>query len=219
MKYILTVLMLSVAFNVGAVSHFDTAKDIPSQELIAELTKLYNERIKDKVVISVTVEGHTDQRSSSAYNQKLSERRATTVKNELIKLGVPKGVISAVGKGESELLTTGTTDLDHAMNRRVVVTVKTDKDLMVTSISEGATKCEEKVVEKMVVKKHLLSVMILPSYVAKTTVDGSEATAIAKGVLVPAIGYQYQMDSGLVPLLGVSLEKKPGVGIGLGYEF
>lgn len=51
-------------------------------------------------VRSVRVEGHTDFMGSDAYNQKLSERRATTVANYLVSQGVDAGKISAEGFGE-----------------------------------------------------------------------------------------------------------------------
>lgn len=51
---------------------------------------------------TVTVTGHTDRIGSEAYNQKLSERRAKQVANYLAAQGVDAGIISAVGKGESE---------------------------------------------------------------------------------------------------------------------
>lgn len=51
---------------------------------------------------SVTVTGHTDRIGSESYNQKLSERRAKQVADYLATQGVDAGIISAVGKGESE---------------------------------------------------------------------------------------------------------------------
>ncbi|MCY1370438.1 Outer membrane protein A [compost metagenome] len=50
----------------------------------------------------MTVEGHTDRLGSDSYNQKLSEERATAVKNYLVTSGKLDGSkISAVGKGET----------------------------------------------------------------------------------------------------------------------
>jgi OmpA-OmpF porin, OOP family len=51
---------------------------------------------------AVIVTGHTDRIGSDAYNQKLSERRATQVKDYLAAQGVDQSIIEAVGKGESE---------------------------------------------------------------------------------------------------------------------
>jgi len=51
---------------------------------------------------TVTVTGHTDRIGSDKYNQKLSERRAKMVADYLASQGVDAGIITAVGKGESE---------------------------------------------------------------------------------------------------------------------
>jgi len=68
--------------------------------------------------------GHTDERGSHAYNQTLSENRAHTVKVELERQ-FPSlfGRIEARGRGESELLYHGNTEVDHMLNRRVRVTL------------------------------------------------------------------------------------------------
>jgi len=49
----------------------------------------------------VTVTGHTDRLGSTAYNQKLSERRATMVAKYLASQGVSSDIIAATGRGES----------------------------------------------------------------------------------------------------------------------
>ena len=66
----------------------------------------------------IEVGGHTDTRGSEEYNQRLSERRAEAVKNELISNGVLPDRIKAVGYGESRPISS-----DHAMNRRVEITI------------------------------------------------------------------------------------------------
>ena len=54
----------------------------------------------------VTVEGHTDRLGSTAYNQRLSEQRANSVKTYLVTSGgVDATKVSAVGKGESTAVT------------------------------------------------------------------------------------------------------------------
>ncbi len=55
---------------------------------------------------SVIAIGHTDPLGSKAYNQKLSERRADTVKQYLTSKGIASDRISASGKGMSELKVT-----------------------------------------------------------------------------------------------------------------
>ncbi len=67
-------------------------------ELDAAAQKLIDNADVDLVLVT----GHTDRIGSIAYNQKLSERRANTVKEYLISQGVDASRLRAVGKGESE---------------------------------------------------------------------------------------------------------------------
>lgn len=53
----------------------------------------------------ILVVGHTDRLGSDKYNLRLSERRAQTVRKELIKLGLDGKKIKAIGKGKSEPIT------------------------------------------------------------------------------------------------------------------
>jgi outer membrane protein OmpA-like peptidoglycan-associated protein len=60
-----------------------------------------NNYIKDTVE-GIALTGHTDRLGSDAYNQRLSERRAKTVKNYLVKKGVDGSKITDEGRGERE---------------------------------------------------------------------------------------------------------------------
>lgn len=68
---------------------------------------------------TVSVNGHTDDVGSDAYNQKLSERRAQAVRDYLVKAGLPAEILSVTGHGKARPLVTGTTDAARAKNRRV----------------------------------------------------------------------------------------------------
>ena len=70
---------------------------------------------------SILVVGHTDTSGSDRYNQKLSERRANVVANELVRNGIEPAMISAVGKGEQELLVQTGDGAREPQNRRVEV--------------------------------------------------------------------------------------------------
>jgi outer membrane protein OmpA-like peptidoglycan-associated protein len=65
------------------------------------------------------VEGHTDANGRADYNQRLSGRRAASVKDLLVQLGIPPGRLVAVGKGSSE--PANTSDPLAPENRRVRV--------------------------------------------------------------------------------------------------
>jgi OOP family OmpA-OmpF porin len=72
----------------------------------------------------VIATGHTDSRGTDAYNQKLSERRAATVKEYLVSKGIPASKITTIGKGESQPVATNKTDEGRQKNRRVDIEFK-----------------------------------------------------------------------------------------------
>ncbi len=76
-----------------------------------------------KKVTAIKVVGHTDSKGSVAYNQKLSERRAATVRNYLVKSGVPANMISAFGEGEMNPVASNATAEGRQLNRRVNISV------------------------------------------------------------------------------------------------
>lgn len=71
----------------------------------------------------VRVEGHTDWIGSDAYNQKLSERRAASVRNYLIGKGIAADRLIAVGYGEARPIADNNTTQGRARNRRTEFTV------------------------------------------------------------------------------------------------
>ncbi len=74
---------------------------------------------------SFVLVGHTDKRGSRAYNQTLSEKRADSVKMELErKFPSLAGRLQTRGRGESNLLYNGDTEVDHQLNRRVKVVIE-----------------------------------------------------------------------------------------------
>lgn len=66
----------------------------------------------------VLIEGHTDQSGSQRYNQKLSEARASAVREALVRLGVAPERLVAYGRGETQ-----PASRQPAVNRRVVLRV------------------------------------------------------------------------------------------------
>ncbi len=71
----------------------------------------------------IICEGHTDSRGTVERNELLSFKRAQAVKNYLIKLGVDKDRIIAVGRGSRMPIATNETAEGRAKNRRVVMTL------------------------------------------------------------------------------------------------
>ena len=68
--------------------------------------------------LKVDVAGHTDAVGTDGYNQGLSERRATVVKQYLQQKGVDGGRITLQAYGESRPKATNDTDEGRALNRR-----------------------------------------------------------------------------------------------------
>jgi OOP family OmpA-OmpF porin len=75
-------------------------------------------------VDKIDVVGHTDSIGSDAYNQALSERRASTVKNYLAEKGVPASKIVTKGMGESQPVADNKTSDGRQLNRRVEIAVE-----------------------------------------------------------------------------------------------
>lgn len=73
--------------------------------------------------IKVEIDGHTDAKGSDAYNQKLSERRAQSVKDYLSSRGVDLARMSFIGFGESKPIASNDTDEGRELNRRVELKV------------------------------------------------------------------------------------------------
>lgn len=71
--------------------------------------------MKQNPELRLSVVGYCDYTASEEYNQKLSERRANAVKDQLIKLGVEESRLTDYGKGK----TTAFGDLKSGVNRRV----------------------------------------------------------------------------------------------------
>ena len=100
---------MSVFFNINKAT-VASRKDLVNVKGLADYAKENN--------ANLVVTGYADSATgSAAYNQKLSERRAETVANELVKMGVSRDQITTEGKG-------GVKDLSPvSYNRRATVKI------------------------------------------------------------------------------------------------
>jgi outer membrane protein OmpA-like peptidoglycan-associated protein len=73
--------------------------------------------------LHLQVEGYTDSTGTEAFNQKLSEQRADTVREFLIGQGLPPDIVTSVGYGEQYPVASNDTSAGRAMNRRVEMVV------------------------------------------------------------------------------------------------
>lgn len=76
----------------------------------------YMEQNPDKTAV---ISGYTDSTGSAAYNQKLSEKRAQSVKNEIVKQGISSERLEAKGYGEEKPIASNKTREGRQKNRRV----------------------------------------------------------------------------------------------------
>lgn len=82
-------------------AYFDFDKSNLTDESRSKLNDVA-QQIKAYNVEVITVSGHADRIGTEQYNEALSQRRADTVKAELVKLGVDESKIFTEAKGESE---------------------------------------------------------------------------------------------------------------------
>ncbi|HEF4758386.1 TPA: OmpA family protein [Pseudomonas putida] len=76
-------------------------------------------KLLDADVVSIKVVGHTDSVGADAYNQALSERRASSVAQYLLSQGVAPNKLTSEGKGETQPVADNETEEGRAKNRRV----------------------------------------------------------------------------------------------------
>ncbi|WP_113639651.1 OmpA family protein [Nubsella zeaxanthinifaciens] len=92
------------------------------KDAVADLNKV-NDFLTSMPNVKMELVAHTDARGSAAYNQVLSDKRANSAKDYLLNKGVGVDRLTAVGKGETELLNQCTdgvkcTEAQHQLNRR-----------------------------------------------------------------------------------------------------
>jgi OOP family OmpA-OmpF porin len=78
----------------------------------------------------IEVQAHTDYKGSGEANLKLSEQRASSVRDYLVSQGVRENRLIAKGYGESQPIADNKTEEGRAKNRRVELKVITDEPVM-----------------------------------------------------------------------------------------
>jgi outer membrane protein OmpA-like peptidoglycan-associated protein len=101
---------------------FDLNKSDIRPDAGLELSKVFDV-MQQNPNIKVDIRSHTDSRQSSDYNRKLSDRRAKSTMEWLVKNGIDRKRLTAKGYGESQLLNkcadgVKCTEAEHQANRR-----------------------------------------------------------------------------------------------------
>ncbi|MCE7056977.1 OmpA family protein [Algoriphagus sp. AGSA1] len=98
--------------------YYDLDKAEIRPDAALELDKLV-QILKDNPSIRIELSSHTDDRSSDAYNQDLSQRRAQSAVDYIVSQGISADRLVAKGYGESQLIIeNATTEEEHQVNRR-----------------------------------------------------------------------------------------------------
>lgn len=100
----------------------------------------------DKLVIvlnnypdtDIELQGHTDSKGTEAYNQTLSEKRATSVSGYLVGKGINSSRLTIKGFGETVPKYTNDTDEGRALNRRVEFLITANEKMKAEAEKEAA---------------------------------------------------------------------------------
>jgi peptidoglycan-associated lipoprotein len=99
---------------------YDQATISPEGQQILERQATWLKRYSQ---VSVTIEGHCDERGTREYNLALGERRAQAVKNILVALGIPAARIQTISYGKERPIIVGSDEAGYAQNRVGITTV------------------------------------------------------------------------------------------------
>lgn len=111
---------IKVTFESGILFDVDSAALRPeAKENLKNLANIL-QKYEDTDIL---IEGHTDATGTEDYNQALSERRAKSVSNYLIGLGVQNIRLTTVGYGEMQPVASNETPDGRQANRRVEVAI------------------------------------------------------------------------------------------------
>jgi len=120
--------------------YFDLDKSNIRPDAAIELEKVVRIMKKYKE-IQIEVAAHTDSRANDQYNMELSDRRAQSTKDWLIKRGIDPSRVSGKGYGETQLVNdcgngVSCSEAEHQLNRRTEFVLKNPEALRNTSEKE-----------------------------------------------------------------------------------
>ncbi|MFH1368549.1 MAG: OmpA family protein [Elusimicrobiota bacterium] len=101
---------------------FDSGKSrlkTSANKALEEVVKILNAYPENQI----SIEGHTDNTGGARYNQRLSEERAKSVEDYLVKKGVSRERITSMGHGKEKPAATNSTAAGREANRRVEVII------------------------------------------------------------------------------------------------
>ena len=102
--------------------YFNTGRAVLKPESFTSLNNLV-EVMKLKPTMVIEISGHTDDVGDDALNLELSQKRAESVRNYLIKNGIASNRVTAKGYGETQPIADNSTPEGKAKNRRTEVKI------------------------------------------------------------------------------------------------
>lgn len=107
---------------------FDSGSSTVSPGAVQKLNSLADTLVRYPES-NVLIKGHTDSQGDESRNLQLSDDRARNVKNLMVAQGVAEYRITSIGMGEQFPVSTNSTAVGRAQNRRVEVEIKVDEGM------------------------------------------------------------------------------------------
>ncbi len=124
---------IQVTWDSAILFDFDSAMLKPaSQDNIKKMGDVFVKYPDTDIVIA----GHTDNKGTEDYNQKLSERRAASVRAYLVEMGVAPSRLQSVGYGELQPAAGNDDEAGRQLNRRVQIEIKANEELKARAAAE-----------------------------------------------------------------------------------
>lgn len=118
---------IKVTFDEGIMFGFNSSK--LDDKAKASLNK-FAESLINNPQTDVQIYGHTDNVGTHAVNEKVSNARATEVKNYLSNAGVPGARLSSKGLAYDYPVASNDTEAGRAQNRRVEIYITANEDMV-----------------------------------------------------------------------------------------
>lgn len=123
-----------VKFDSGIL--FDVDQSALKSEARANIESLATS-LKNNPQTNILIVGHTDASGTDAYNYKLSERRAASVKSYAVSQGIAASRLTTEGRGETEPIADNTSDSGKAQNRRVEIVIVANEAMKADARTNG----------------------------------------------------------------------------------
>ena len=123
-----------IEFNSKILFGFDQANLTPEARANLDKLVVILQKYPDT---NIEVQGHTDSKGSTSYNQKLSEQRASTVSYYLSGKGIDASRLKIIGFGENLPKYTNDTEDGQAQNRRVEFLISANEKMKADAAKEA----------------------------------------------------------------------------------